>query len=159
MNTSPSNGNATPHSMEASILRMLLDELECPICTFLMVGQRIALLCANGHPCCSFCSSRVSTCPFCRCEVSWSLCLPLKHIGSWLLAHGIVHKESPQTDTPPTRSIQRRSARRLRMSSGLNTSFMTTFSSFLPPTILFSRSELSMLGSNPSSPTAGGSLG
>ena len=59
---------STQASMESNLLEMLRAELEYPVCTRIMAGQRTAHHCPNGHPCCLYCPERVSSCPLCRCE-------------------------------------------------------------------------------------------
>ena len=173
MSTSPEKSvfcfleDSTPSLKESSLFKMLLDELECPICTCLMVGRRTALLCSNGHPCCSYCSNRVSTCPFCRCEVSWSLCLPLQNIATWLLRKGFVCEASPpptmspQSETPAASFIFRRSERILRRirSDDFSLSVAVTSPTRAASSVPSSVVELRLGTTNPSSltPTPGGS--
>ena len=82
---------------------MVVSELECPMCLSMMVGQfHQSLLCSNGHPCCTSCSSRVSCCPSCRSSGSWNRCLPMERVGSWLLERGLVGEPSPPPPLPTT---------------------------------------------------------
>ena len=60
------------------------------------------LFCSNGHPCCTSCSSRVSCCPSCRSSGSWSRCLPMERVGSWMLARQMVSEPSPPPSLPTT---------------------------------------------------------
>jgi len=81
-----------------SFKSMVVAELECPICLNMMVGEyRQPLLCSNGHPCCSYCRSRVDSCPSCRSTESWSRCLPMERMGSWVVQRGIVTEPGPPT--------------------------------------------------------------
>ena len=51
---------------DTNLLRLLISELECPVCTSAMVSNRKVMICYNGHPCCSLCVPRLSSCPSCR---------------------------------------------------------------------------------------------
>ena len=89
---------------------MVVAELECPICLNLMVGEyHQPLLCLNGHPCCTYCSIRVNSCPSCRSTESWSRCLPMERMGSWVVQRGIVTEPSPPP--PPLPSTPMRNMR------------------------------------------------
>ena len=99
---SPStSGRSSSHT--TSLSTMLMGELECPICLTMMVGQfHQPLFCSNGHPCCTSCSSRVSSCPSCRSSGPWSRCLPMERVGSWLLDRQMVSEPSPPPPLPTT---------------------------------------------------------
>ena len=88
----------------STLSTMVMSELECPVCTSMMVGQfHQPLFCQNGHPCCTSCSTRVSRCPSCRSSGGWSRCLPMERVGTWLLDRRMVTRSSPPpplTSTP-----------------------------------------------------------
>ena len=81
--------------VESPLAKLLLSELECPICLEYMVGRdNRPLLCKNGHACCSFCRRRLgSRCPTCRSWTNWGRCLALEKLGEHLVEKGHMHEE------------------------------------------------------------------
>merc|ERR1719153_1489028 len=68
-----------------------------------MVGQyHQPVFCSNGHPCCTYCTTRVSGCPSCRSAGPWSRCLTVERMGSWMLQRGIVRVPTPPPPLPYT---------------------------------------------------------
>jgi hypothetical protein len=59
---------------DPTLVSLLVQELECLVCTAQMVGLRYPQICPNGHACCSLCSSRLASCPTCRSSSGWSRC-------------------------------------------------------------------------------------
>ena len=90
-------------SHDSSLKAMAVIELECPICLNMMVGQyHQPFFCSNGHPCCTYCTTRVTGCPSCRSSGPWGRCLVVERIGSWMLQRGIVDEPSPPPPLPST---------------------------------------------------------
>jgi len=94
---------ATSPSPNSSLKAMVVSELECPICLSMMVGRyHQPFFCSNGHPCCTYCTTRVSGCPSCRSSGPWGRCLTVERMGSWMLQRGIVENPSPPPPLPNT---------------------------------------------------------
>ena len=91
-------GTSEGQEEESQLAKMLLSELECPICLESMVGRvRRPLLCRNGHACCSTCQRRLgSRCPTCRRPTSWSRCLALEKLGEHLVQIGLLQEEQEE---------------------------------------------------------------
>jgi len=93
----------TSSSHDSSLTAMVVSELECPVCLTLMVGQyHQPFFCSNGHPCCTYCTTRVSGCPSCRSSGPWGRCLTVERMSSWMLQRGIVEDPSPPPPFPST---------------------------------------------------------
>jgi len=99
----------TSPSPNSSLKAMVVSELECPICLSMMVGRyHQPFFCSKGHPCCTYCTTRVSSCPSCRSSGPWGRCLTVERMGSWMLQRGIVENPSPPPPLPntPVRDLQ-----------------------------------------------------
>jgi len=93
----------TSSSHDSSLTALVVSELECPICLSMMVGQyHQPFFCLNGHPCCTYCTTRVSGCPSCRSSGPWGRCLTVERVGSWMLQRGLVEDPSPPPPLPST---------------------------------------------------------
>merc|ERR1712150_167627 len=80
------------------------------LCAEAMIGNlNLPLLCPNGHPCCSSCASRVrSSCPTCRTSItSWTRCLFLERVGTYLVERSIVPEIKEQIVEPDRRKENR----------------------------------------------------
>jgi E3 ubiquitin-protein ligase SIAH1 len=64
--------------MSRAVGKILLSDLECPVCMEYMVPP--IKLCTNGHNICSKCRESVQYCPTCRAEFSEIRCLALENI-------------------------------------------------------------------------------
>ena len=84
------------HEEESPLAKLIISELECPICLESMVGRvRRPLLCRKGHACCSTCRRQLgSRCPTCRSPASWGRCLTLEKLGEHLVETGQLQEPS-----------------------------------------------------------------
>jgi E3 ubiquitin-protein ligase SIAH1 len=64
--------------LSRAVGKVLLKDLECPVCLQYMVPP--IKLCTNGHNICRRCKESVQWCPTCRAEFSETRCLALENV-------------------------------------------------------------------------------